>query len=384
MKVFLLALIPTFVMAQPFRWYQARPVPPVSFQNSGRIDSLMRAGQLYLSLPDAIALALENNLDIELQRTLPRIAGTDVQRASGGGQLRGLSLLINQPPPGIGGPNGPLLTNLTTGSTPSPLVNTNFSDLALISEQQNNLSVAGATSLSSGPPIPQFDPSISGLLNWLHQSSPQSSTVLTGGSNWLVSNNTNGNIGLLQGFSPGTQVSLNFDNTRFTSNATRYTYNPTLISSLGLTITQPLLRGFGIDLNRRFIRIAKNSQKVADLVFRQQVIDTIAGVTRLYTDLVSLNEDVKVKRETLRLAQRLYDDNKEKVDQGTLAPIEVTRAMAQVAASRQALITAEGLVRQAGVDRGDGADAARTREHSDQRGAYRSHRLGHSSREGAR
>ncbi len=106
MKALLLAMIPTFAMAQPFGWYQARPVSPVSFQNSGRLDSLMRAGQLYLSLPDAIALALENNLDIELQRTLPRIAGTDVQRASGGGQLRGLSLLINQPPPGIGGPNG--------------------------------------------------------------------------------------------------------------------------------------------------------------------------------------------------------------------------------------------------------------------------------------
>src|SRR6185436_16325038 len=180
MKVLLLALIPIFAMAQPFRWYQARPVPPVSFQNSGRIDSLLRAGQIYLSLPDVISLALENNLDIELQRTLPRIAGTDVLRASGGGQLRGLSLLINQPPPGIGGPNGPLLTNLTTGSTPSPLVNTNFSDLALISQQQNNLSVTDVIPASSGSPIPQFDPFISGTLNWLHQSTPEYSTVLTG------------------------------------------------------------------------------------------------------------------------------------------------------------------------------------------------------------
>ena len=346
MRVFLLALIPAFAVAQPLRWYEARPVTPVSFQNSGRLDSLMRAGQVYLSLPDAIALALENNLDIELQRMLPRIAGTDVLRASGGGQLRGLSLLINQPPPGIGGPSGPLLTNLTTGSTPSPLVNTNFSDLALISEQQNNLSVAGATPLSTGPPIPQFDPSISGLLNWLHQSTPEYSTVLTGGSNWLVTGNTNGNVGFQQGFSPGTQLSVNFDNTRFTNNTTRYSFDPTLNSSLGFTITQPLLRGFGNDLNRRFIRIAKNSQKIADLVFRQQVIDTVAGIARLYADLVSLNEDVKVKRETLRLSQRLYDDNKDKVDQGTLAPIEVTRAQAQVAASRQALISAEGLVRQ--------------------------------------
>ena len=86
MKVFLLALIPAFAVAQPFRWYQApTPVAPLSFQNSGRLESLMRAGKVYLSLPDAIALALENNLDVELQRTLPRIAGTDVQRASGGG-----------------------------------------------------------------------------------------------------------------------------------------------------------------------------------------------------------------------------------------------------------------------------------------------------------
>jgi outer membrane protein TolC len=343
-----MALIPLVATAEPrvFPWYQSPTVSPVNFQNSSRIESLMRAGQLYLSLPDAIALTLENNLDLELQRFLPRIAGADVLRASGGGLLRGLSLLINETAPGIGGPSGPLLTNLTAGSTPTALVNTNFSDLALISQQQNDLSVTGAIPLSTGPPIPQYDPSISGLLSWAHQSTPEYSTVLTGGSNFLVTNNTNGNIGLTQGFSPGTQIGLNFDNTRFTNNTTRYTYNPTISSDLGLTITQPLLRGFGIDLNRRFIRIAKNSQKVADLVFRQQVIDTVAGISRLYTDLVSLNEDVNVKREALRLAQRLYDDNKDKVDQGTLAPIEVIRAQAQVAVSRQALISAEGLVRQ--------------------------------------
>src|SRR5438876_2632562 len=155
------------------RWlnpYRAPQVAPVNMQNSQRISDLMRAGQLYLSLDDAIALALENNLDIELERYLPTISDTDVLRARGGGLLRGLSLLVNEPAPGIGGPNGPLLTNLTAGSTPSALVNTNFSDLALISQQQNSLSVVGVTPFSSGPPIPQFDPSISGFLNWLHQS----------------------------------------------------------------------------------------------------------------------------------------------------------------------------------------------------------------------
>jgi outer membrane protein len=335
-----------FVRDSLTRPYQAQPVPPVNFQNSDRIFDLMRAGQLYLSLADAIALALENNLDIEVERYLPRIAHTDIGRAEGGGLLRGLSLLVDEPPPGIGGPSGPLLTTLTASPTPAPVVNSNFSDVALITEQQNDLSVTGAIPLSSGPAIPQYDPALSGLVNWAHQSTVEFNPLVTGASNWLATNNVTANAGWTQGFSSGAQLSATFDSTRLTSDAARYTYNPILNSSLGFTITQPLLRGFGVELNRRFIHIAKNNEKIADLVFRQQVIDTVAGIARLYTDLVSLNEDVKVKREALRLAQRLYEDNKNKVAQGEQAPIEVTRAQAQVASNQQALISAEGLVQQ--------------------------------------
>jgi len=335
-----------FVKNAFVRPYEAKPVPPVNLQNSKRIFDLVRAGQLYLSLADAIALALENNLDIEEERYLPRIAQTDIGRAKGGGLLRGLSLLVNELPPGIGGPSGPLLTSLTASSTPAPAVNSNLSDVALITEQQNDLSVTGATPLSTGPAIPQYDPSLSGQFNWAHQSTPEFDPLTTGTSNWLVSNDLNGNVAWTQGFSPGTQLNTTFYDTRLTTNAARYTYNPILDASLGFTITQPLLRGFGIELNRRYIHIAKNNGKIADLVFRQQAIDTVAGITRLYTDLVSLNEDVKVKREALRLAERLYEDNKNKVEQGQQAPIEVTRAQAQVASNRQALISAEGLVQQ--------------------------------------
>jgi outer membrane protein len=335
-----------FVRNSFIRPYQAKPVPLVDFRNSDRIFELMRAGQLYLSLADAIALALENNLDIELERYLPRIAPTDVLRSQGGGFLRGLSLLVNEPPPGIGGPNGPLLTTLTASSTPSPVVNTNFSDVALITQQENDLSVTGVIPLSPGPAIPQYDPVLAGLINWQHLSTPEFSPVVTGTSDWLVTDNFNANVIWTQGFSPGTQLNMTFDNTRLTSNSIRYSFNPLLNSSLGFTIAQPLLRGFGIALNRRYLHIARNNEQVADLVFRQQVIDTVAGVARLYTDLVSLNEDVKVKREALVLAERLYQDNKDKVDQGTLAPIEVTRAQAQVAANRGSLISATGLVEQ--------------------------------------
>jgi outer membrane protein len=326
--------------------YEAKPVRPENFQNSERIFELLHGGELYLSLADAIALALENNLDIEIERYLPRIAQTDITRSEGGGLPRGLSLLVDEPPPGIGGPSGPLLTTLTASSTPAPVVNSNFSDVALITEQQNDLSVTGALPQSSGSAIPQYDPNITGSVNWAHQSTPEYNPLITGASNWLVSRNFNGNLGYTQGFSPGTQVGVTFDNTQLTSNAARYTYNPILYSSVGFTITQPLLRGFGIELNRRFIRIAKNDGRIADLVFRQQVIDTVAGIARLYTDLVSLNEDVKVKREALRLAQRLYEDNRHKVEQGEQAPIEVTRAQAQVASNQQDLISAQGLVQQ--------------------------------------
>src|SRR6266571_9128626 len=174
--------------------YRTREVSPVNMQNSQRIFDLMRAGQLYLSLDDAIALVLENNLDIELERFLPKISDTDLLRAHGGGLLRGLSLLVNEPAPGIGGPNGPLLTNLTSGSTPTPIVNTNFSDIALISQQQNNLSVTGVIPMSNGPAIPQYDPIVSGLLNAQHSTIPQYSTVLTG-SNWLAQNSLSASAG---------------------------------------------------------------------------------------------------------------------------------------------------------------------------------------------
>src|SRR5712671_3229976 len=175
--------------------YRAQEVSPVNFQNSQRIFDLIRAGQLYLSLDDAIALALENNLDIELERFLPKISDTDLLRAHGGGLLRGLSLLVNEAPPGIGGPNGPLLTTLTSGSTPSPLVNTNFSDVALISQQQNDLSVTGLIPMSNGTAIPIFDPTLSALVNRQHLTTPEFSSVLTG-SNWLAQNQVNANAGM--------------------------------------------------------------------------------------------------------------------------------------------------------------------------------------------
>jgi len=315
-------------------------------RDSNRIGSLIRAGQLYLSLQDAIALALENNLDLELERYGLRMAATDTYRAQGGGALRGVPLSVNETPAGIGGPSGsPLLTTAATGSTPQSIVSASVTDTQLIAESQDNLGVTGTFPFASGPNIPLFDPTLSGQLLGQRSNTPQTSTLNTNSTD-LTSNSFTGNFGYNQGFGPGTQLAAGYQNQYLDTNYFRNLFNPYSQATLGVTVTQPLLRGFGSELNRRFIHIAKNGEKISDYVFQQQVISTVSGLIRLYDDLVSLNADLKVKQETLATAQRLLEDNKNKVDQGTLAPIEATRAEAQVASARQDLINSEGYVRQ--------------------------------------
>lgn len=327
------------------RPYEAKPVPPVSFDNSSRIGSLLRSGKLYLSLDDAIALALENNLDIELQRFSPGIASADLLRAHGGGILRGIPLAVNELPSGVGGPASPILNLPATGVPFSSAVSTNLSELTSIVPTQSSAAITGSTPLSNGPPIPAFNPALVGTLNSQHQTALQTNPASQGTST-LAGRLTQGNFGFLKNFSTGTQFNAGFNALSQSTNTRTNAYNPFSSSNFSLNLTQPLLRGFGPAVNRRFILIARNNQKVSDLVFQQQVISTVSGVIRLYFDLVTLQEDVQVKRQTIALAQKLYDDNKEKVDQGTLAPIELVRAQAQMASARQDLANSEGFEQQ--------------------------------------
>ena len=195
----------------------------------------------------------------------------------------------------------------------------------------------------TGPAIPQFDPALTGQLNWTHQTTPDTDPAAYG-TNALTGNTTNANAAYTQGFGPGTELNAGFDNARYTTNSLQSAFSPYTASSLGFTVTQPLLRGFGLAVNRRFIRISKNEQKIAGLLVQQQLIATVYGVVRLYTDLVALYEDVKVKEETLASAEKLYTDTKAEVDEGTQAPVELTRANAQVFSIRQDLIDSRGLL----------------------------------------
>jgi outer membrane protein len=315
---------------------------PDSLRNSQRVHDLIRGGNLYLSLQDALALAVENNLDIELQRYTPAASEAELLRARGGGAVRGLNYTLSEVPVGVGGPLSALVTNAASGrATAGSSITTNALELNVIGSPQANLSMQGTIPQSVGTPVPSFDRALAGQLNWTHQTTPQ--TNLTSGTSALVGNTTLANAGIQQGFASGAQVGVNFNNTRQSVNALSSQYNPFTGSSLGLNVTQPLLRGFGPSLNRRFIRIAGNERKIASLLFRQQLVATTYGVIRLYTDYVALSEDERVKQETASLAEKLYADVKAQVQEGTLARVELTRAEAQVFSTRQDLINARGL-----------------------------------------
>lgn len=312
------------------RPYEGKDVPPVNLSNSNRLESLIRAGILYLSLQDAIALALENNLDIEVQRYGPRIAEQDLLRAKAGGLLRGVPQNVSAGPTGVSSAG-----NLGTGT----------GGLGAGGVQPTTTNTNNAVVSQIGPPPPNLDPALTGIASFGHRTQLFTSGF-TSGSNFLTQNSKLANLQLQEGFLTGTTASLGFNNTFLFQPSGRNDLNPSTTSSLGLTVTQHLLQGFGIAVNNRNIRIARNNLEIADLVFRQQLINTVSAVQTLYFDLVSFTEDVKVKRQALSLAEKLYNDNKKQVEIGTLAPIEIVRAEAEVASRQQDLTISETNVRQ--------------------------------------
>jgi outer membrane protein len=312
--------------------------------NSDRVAELLRSGILYLSLDDAIDLAIENNFDVEIQRFDHEFALTDIMRSEGGGLLRGVPTTVSELPAGEGGPGEPIVTTVA-GYSPVIQLPSSAADLATITGSSTDLSVLGPTALSDGPPIPQFDPTLNGQVAVQQMITP-TAFPLTTGSNIERTHGLLVNLGYQQGFSPGTQLTVTDYSDATNSNATTANLNPSKSGYLGVSLVQPLLQGFGIRVNRRFIRIAKNNEKIADYVFRQQLISTVSDTIRLYWDLVSLTADLTVKEESLKASQRLYEDTKHQVEQGTQAPLQLTSAQAQLESSRQDYINSQGLVLQ--------------------------------------
>lgn len=311
------------------------------------LRAMVHDGALYLSLNDALALAIQNNLDVQVGRFQLSIATTDALRARGGGSTRGLDYTVSESPTGVGGPGSPLLNSAASSVTPTaPSVN-DLTSLNILTESPANLSTQNAAGYSSGPPVPLYDPTIFGQNTYFQRSN--SSLLTSGVTSTATSDRLNfitANYSLVQGFSTGAQLEVALNNAAQVLYGSQGNWNPFSQPNTSITLTQPLLRGFGREVNLRYVRIAGINRKISRLLFFQQLISTVYGVSRLYYDLVSLNENAAVQRQTLAAAQKLLADDKEQVDQGTLAPLELTRVQSLVTTSQLAVIQAEGLVRQ--------------------------------------
>jgi len=302
------------------RPYQRRQIPAINLANTDRLQQLVRAGNLYLSGQDVIALALENNLDIEIQRYGPLLYREVTKRAQGGGLLRTV---------GVGVAQGPTSVSLTGVSVNAG----GGGGTAAVTSQGGILTQLGFTA-------PNLDPALTFSANFAHTTSPQSNTILTG-TTALVNDSRAYSAAYSQNFNFGMTTALTYSSTHNRFNSLAFTLNPYTLGNLDLQISQNLLQGFGRAVNTKNIRVAKNNEKISDLQFKQQVITTVSAVLNLYWDLVSFNEDLKARRNELATAQALFEDNKKQVQIGTLAPIEVTRAESQVYASQQDLLVSQ-------------------------------------------
>lgn len=321
-----------------FNWflhpYRDREMEPINLSNSPRAEMLIRDGKLYLSLKDAIALALENNLDIEIQRYAPRLADADLLRAEAGGVIRGVQTQVTQ--------GAQSAVNFVTGGFGG---GTGGQGAAFGGAAAQGGAQSGTLFQVTGTAIPNLDPVVNFNFARSKTSNPQTNSFVTG-TTALIVENTNFNMGVQKQFLSGTGINFNWNQNNIETNSPNNDLNPFYRGSFQLQLTQRILQGFSTAVNNRNIRISKNNLKVSDLAFKLQVIEITRSVVNLYLDLVSFNETVKVRQKAVELAQKLYEDNKKQVEIGTLAPIEVVRAEAQLAQATTDLIVAETQVLQ--------------------------------------
>jgi outer membrane protein TolC len=303
------------------RPYQQYLFAPLVLENSPRLRDLIRDGKLELSLAEALALALENNLDIAVQRYIMPVAQTDVLRASSGQAARGIQ--------------GALIpSGLNAGALG-----------AGVSAAGGAGGVGSAGGITGGGgavqigPSGTFDPSVNFNFSWDRVSSPLNTLQVAGVP--IVTTYSTSNAGTYaQLFPTGFSYFLGLNSLRQSSTQQFLRFNPAVISRFVFGFNQPLLSGFGRLSNERFLMVARNNEKVSEQAFSQEVIDTIVSVEETYWDLSALQENVRVAEQSLAVAQELYQNNKRRAEIGTLAELDVLSAESEVAARQRDLIIA--------------------------------------------
>ncbi|MGC1359778.1 MAG: TolC family protein, partial [Silvibacterium sp.] len=311
----------------PFAPYEASTVPPINLTNSPRLQNLERDGKLYISLRDAIALALENNLDLAYFRYNFPAAQADLMRTKAGGQANGVNTSIAQgtqggfSSSGVGGGGGS-----SSGAT-----------------------AAGAgglvtSTLGNGAPINSFDPQLSVQALVDHTTLVQVNTIEYGVP-ILKQNTIELASSYSQAFSLGTSFNVTSYGIRQTTNSVYNILNPELTTNFDLTVNQPLLQGFGLSTNQRFMHIAKKNIQLTDLGFKAQVIATITQVENIYWDLVNAYQTEQVKERSLAYANETLSDDQKQLQLQNVPAMQVLKDQSAVATSESDVTVAKASLR---------------------------------------
>ena len=308
----------------PINTYRPTTIGKASFANSVRLGNMLKDGKIYLSLSDAIALAIENNYDIAIARYDLGIADTDILRTKTG------AAPLGAPSGLVTGTLGGSTSTLTTGGGPGGTT---------VGAGGAGSGISGLTLTTAGAgPVPEpLDPSLGGTVQF-----DRNRTQFTSPFSPAAATNTNAyNFTFDQGFVPGTLFALAWGNTRVTSNSPFALYLPNYTSTFKATLTQHLLQGAGIWINKRYMYMAANDRRIADASFRQQILYTVNQVESIYWGLVQAYEDVQAKQRALDQSTQLLADNRKQLQIGSMAPLDVVNAESTVAGDKQALISAE-------------------------------------------
>jgi len=322
-----LANVPSLV-----RPYMPVRTPPIRLQNSMRLQALMRAGNLYLTVADALALAIENNLNLEIDRYGPLNADANLERAKAGGPLRGVLPGITQ------------IASVDSGVG----VNGTIAAAGLSSSNSGGGGVGGnggATVQQIGAVVPNFDPTLQNLTSFGHITSPEPNTIVAQ-TNSLVQENHTYNTQLTQGLMTGGTISYREYQQTFSENAPGDFVNPSSAARMDVIYTQPLLQGFGIRLNDRTIRVSRINTTSARELFRGQLLDLCTSVLDLYYTLAAASDELKARQRSLEIAQKFVEDTRREIAAEAIPAIQLPPAEAELSSRRQELQIAQSNVRQ--------------------------------------
>lgn len=314
-----------------WRPYKATTVPPVRLANSDRIKILIQGGKLYLTVHDAIALALENNIDIETARLNPSLMAWNLERAQAGGAL-----------PGV--PSGASLSS-SVASGQGVIGSQQAAGVSLPGLRGGSSGTANATVSQVGPVTPVLDPSIQETDTFSHRSNPEPNVLLSQVPNLVQGLRTY--TGTYQeGFLTGGSFNMTYSEHYLNENAPLDVLNPSVAPSLSFSIQQNLLQGLGIPVNARNITVARMNLQMSDLNFKTQVTGTVVNVLNTYYALVADYDDLRAKQDALETAQRFRDESKRRLELGALSQLDVTTAENQVATSQLALVNSQATLEQ--------------------------------------